>query len=334
MKRTLALAVLLLALVFAAGAFAQETIDPAAAPTFAYVNLHANFTLDPYLLRVESAGTLDASALSADCAGFVPGVPDVVVNWSGATDQLSFFVYSDTDPVLLVVTPSGDIVCNDDFSLDTLNPVVSIATPEEGAYAVFVGTYAAERTAYGWLGITTQTAQGIDIANADLRPMLALAPSPTAAALILRSPDELQYTDTPIFGQSELAQGFVRLRVPASAAGTEAASGFDFGGATCAGTINLIPSYRFTYVGEAQPLFLFFNGENDASLIVRLPDGSFVCSGDADEGNLNPALLLEDAQEGDYTVWLGSTGPSDFALGVLVITEDPAEIPAILSPAR
>jgi hypothetical protein len=334
MKRTTALAVLLLALVFAAGASAQEIIDPAATPTFAYVNLHADFSLDPYLLRVESSGTLDASGISGDCTGYVPGVPDVVVNWTGATDQLSFFVYSDTDPVLLVATPSGDILCNDDFSLDTLNPVVSIPNPEEGAYAVFVGAYDAEQTAYGWLGITTQTAQGIDIANADLRPMLALAPSPTVAELILRSPDELQYADRPIFGQTELAQGFVRLRVPASAAGTEAASGFAFGDTACAGTINLTPSYRFTYVGDPQPLFVFFNGENDASLIVRLPDGSFACSGDAAEDNLNPALLLEDAQEGDYTLWLGSTGPSDFALGVLVITEDPAEIPDILSPAR
>lgn len=333
MKRVLAVMALLL--VLAAGVLAQGAIDPQAPPTFATVNLQAGFALDPYLLRVESTdATVEAADVSDSCVGVIPEAASVIVNWTGEADQLSFFVYSDTDPVLLIVTPAGDIVCNDDWSLDTLNPVVTIPAPEDGAYAVFVGAYSPDEAAYGWLGITGQAAADIDLAHADLRPMLALAAPPVEPALVLRSPDELQVTDKPIFGQASLVQGFGELRVPASAAGVESASDFYFGDAACTGYINLTPSYRFIYSGEAQALQLFFNGQADASLLVRLPDGRFACSGDAAEGNLNPALLLETAPAGDYTIWLGSSTRFDFAPGELVISEDAAATPDILAPAR
>ncbi|HYO89635.1 MAG TPA: hypothetical protein VER79_13375 [Candidatus Limnocylindrales bacterium] len=335
MKRMMIAAALLLLLSLAVSVSAQDTIDPQSSPNFAAITLQAGFPLDPYLVRVESSGSIAAETVQDDCVGFVPGTPDVVVNWAGETDQLSFFVYSDTDPVLLVVTPSGDILCNDDYSLDTLNPVVTVATPADGAYAVYVGAFSAEDVAYGWLGVTQQTAEGIDIATADLRPMLALRAPATEAQLVLRSPSELQAAARPIFGETRLEQGFGTQIVPATAAGVEPASLFSFNSDTpCAGYINLVPSHRFIYTGDEETLAVFFNGQADASLIVGLPDGTFVCSGDSAEGNLNPALLLESAQPGEYTVWLGSAAPSEIALGVLVISEDTAAQPDVLTAGQ
>ncbi len=330
MKRAMIAAMLVLMLALAAGASAQETIDPAASPNFAAIFLEAGFPLDPYLVRVESAGTVDAATVDEACVGVIPSAPDVVVNWTGAADQLSFFVYSDVDPTLLVVTPSGEILCNDDYSLDTLNPVVTIAAPEEGLYAVFVGSFNPERRAYGWLGITQLTAEGLDLARADLSPMLALRPRPVAAELIRRAASELRNAANPIFGETELAPGFGVMDVPATAAGVEHASQFSLGEQTCAGYINLVPSYRFNFSGDAEALSVFFNGLSDASLIVRLPDGTFLCNANAADGNLNPALLLENAQAGDYTIWLASASPSDFATGLLVISEDAAAQPDVL----
>lgn len=332
MKRIFLAIGLILMLALAAGVAAQDApLDAAAQPNFAAIYLEAGFPLDPYLVRVESSGTVDASTVQEGCVGVFPEAPDVVVNWTGATELLTFFVYSDVDPSLLVVTPSGEILCNDDFSLDTLNPVISVANPEEGAYAVFVGAYSADQLAYGWLGMTEMPAKNVEeLTQADLSPMLAVRPRPVAAALIQRALTELQTASRPIFGETALDAGFGEFTAPVTGAGVEAVPDFAFGDATCAGFINLVPSFRFSLTSDETALAVLFNGESDATLIVRRPDGTFACSTDAAEGNLNPALLLENALAGDYAVWVGAANPNGFALGNLVISEDAAAQPDVL----
>ena len=44
--------------------------------------------MDPYLLPVIGKSEKAAADLQKGCNGFVSAVPNVVVNWSGATDQL------------------------------------------------------------------------------------------------------------------------------------------------------------------------------------------------------------------------------------------------------
>lgn len=330
MKRVALLAALAVMLVLVGGALAQESIDPAGTPNFAELYLEAGFPLDPYLVRVESSGTVDATTVREGCAGVIPSTPDVVVNWTGQTDQLSFFVYSDVDPTLLVVTPSGEILCNDDFSLDTLNPVVSIANPADGPYAVYVGAFDASTLAYGWLGITQATAEQLDIARANLSPMLMVRPAQQAPPAIQRALSELLSTAAPIFGSADLDAGFGSLTVSATGAGSLPILDFPFDNATCDGFINLTPSYRFDLASDLPALTVLFNGEADAVLAVRLPDGTFVCNSQVTVDNLNPALSFENAAAGDYTVWIGSRSPADVALGTLVISEDPAAQPDVL----
>lgn len=331
MKRVALLLSLAMMLALVGGALAQDTIDPAGTPNFAEVFLEAGFPLDPYMLRVESSGTVDAATVREGCVGVIPSAPDAIINWTGATDLLSFFVYSDVDPTLLVVTPSGEILCNDDYNLDTLSPVVSVANPEEGPYAVYVGAFEPEQLAYGWLVITQLLSNGIaELVEADLSPMLAVRPPVFSREAVQRSVAELLASADPIFGTADLAAGFGTLEEAVTGAGTESAVSFAISNETCAGFINLIPSYRFTLAEEAASLSVYFNGEADATLIVRQPDGTFVCNGDAAAGNLNPALLLENAPAGAYNVWVGSRSPSEVALGTLVISEDAAAQPDVL----
>ncbi len=330
MKRALWASVLALMLVMAAGVSAQdEPLDVAASPNFAAVYLEAGFPLDPYLVRVESSGTVDAATVLEECSGVIPAVPDVVVNWSGEADQLTFFVYSDTDPTLLIVTPSGNILCNDDYSLDTLNPVVSIPSPEAGSYAVFVGAYDPAALAYGWLGVTQMSSEQLDVANADLSPMLDVRARPVAAAAVQRSVGELVASADPLFGADTLDAGFGEQGIAVTGAGTESVVQFALNSAECSGFINLVPSYRFTLSAETSPLSVFFNGDADSVLVVRQPDGSFVCNTNAADDNLNPALTLDNAAAGDYAVWVGTANPTGVATGTLVISEDAAQ-PAVL----
>ena len=331
MKRVLVAASLALMLALAVGVAAQETIDPAGTPNFAEIFLEAGFPLDPYLLRVESSGTVDASTVREGCVGVIPSTPDAVLNWSGSTDLLSFFVYSDVDPTLVVVTPSGDILCNDDYSLDTLNPVVSVANPADGPYAIYVGAFDPDAQAYGWLVITQLLTDGIEeLVQADLSPMLEVRPPAVSADAVQRSVAELLATADPIFGAADLAAGFGTQEASVTGAGVEPAVSFAINNETCSGFINLIPSYRFTLAEAAPSLSVFFNGGGDATLILRQPDGTFVCNGDASADNLNPALMLENAAPGAYNVWVGSRSPSEVALGTLVISEDAAAQPDVL----
>ena len=128
--------------------------DPARDTTTAAVNLQAGYIMDPYLLPVIGKSEKAAADLQKGCNGYVSATPNVVVNWAGATDQLSFFIYSDADATLVIQGPDGSFVCNDDAGLRTTDPLVKIAKPAPGSYKVFAGTAAKDAPALGFLAIT------------------------------------------------------------------------------------------------------------------------------------------------------------------------------------
>jgi len=84
--------------------------DPANDMTFATVDLHAGYIMDPYLLPVVGKGETAASRVQKDCNGYFSTSPNVVVNWSGKGEMLGFYVYSDSDAVLAVQQPDGSFV--------------------------------------------------------------------------------------------------------------------------------------------------------------------------------------------------------------------------------
>jgi len=147
---------LLIMLVLLAGAVvAQDTVDPDAAPLFATVNLTAGEELDPFIVSVTATGTVDASTVAEGCLGFIPDVPDVVLNWSGTGELLRIFFYSLGDATLTIVTPDDDVLCNDDVNATLLDPMVDIENPAEGRYAIYVGHFELEASFPGFLARLT-----------------------------------------------------------------------------------------------------------------------------------------------------------------------------------
>lgn len=116
-------------------------LNAAAEPNFGSVDLEAGFTPDPASVDVVSGGDIDASTANTDCRGTVTAQPDVVLNWSGDSAFLRVFAVSGGDTTLVVLSPDGEVYCNDD--VNGLNPQVDIENPAEGAYAVWVGSYSA-----------------------------------------------------------------------------------------------------------------------------------------------------------------------------------------------
>lgn len=105
------------------------------------VRLSAGFSPDPYLVRLSSGGSRDASNISSACRGYIANSPDVTLDYTSGTFPLYLSVDSMADTTLVVQAPNGQYYCDDD-SGEGLNPSVQFQTPLSGNYRIWVGTYA------------------------------------------------------------------------------------------------------------------------------------------------------------------------------------------------
>ena len=308
-----------------------QAADPFGDSTLATIDLGAGFILDPYFLRVIGGGDVPASEIDEACAGFIDEDPNVVLNWSGESEILTIFVYSDSDPVLVIETPDGEILCSDDLDLVVLDPAITLEDPAEGEYHIHVGSYAADEPALGYLVITELDMTG-ELADLDLTPLLNRRDYPLAGSLL---PDvdlnDLYLRESGIFGHAELSSGFEDLALFAAGGGNLAVYPLDGDENGCQGNVSRVPVYTISWSGGGS-LSAYFESEKDSSLMIVTPAGEVVCNDNAAEENLNPVVDILNAAEGDYEIFIGSLVPDQIVTGILTITSDTAAEPAPLSP--
>jgi hypothetical protein len=298
---------------------ADEPVQPADDKTSAILALQAGFIMDPYLLPVVGAGNRAANSVESQCAGYIDEEPDVTVNWSGTSDQLSFFVYGDQDAVLLVELPDGSVLCNDDAGLETVQPLVEIPDPAAGAYRVYAGSAEQDLPALGALGITQAKLDAATLAQLDLTPMLRrrIHRSPP----VTMDPERLPNAPLAARRGAVLAPGFETLTVLAAGGGDIAAVQREDSELTCMGFVNPIASYHFAWQGDGEDLRLFFESNSESSLIVVTPDKRLLCAmGSSDSPS--PIVDIAGAEAGDYRVYVASMQPDGLVAGKLTITED------------
>ena len=73
-------------------------------------------------------------------------------------------------------------------------------------------------------------------------------------------------------------------------------------------------------VSDELRVFFIANTADDATLLINLPDGSWVCNDDAD-GTIDPMVALRNPSQGQYDIWVGSYQRGQFISGTLSITE-------------
>ncbi|MGE5603577.1 MAG: hypothetical protein ACM30E_11030, partial [Nitrososphaerales archaeon] len=288
----------------AAGLAVTNTLsaNPADDLTSATVNLHAGYIMDPYLLPVVGKAERAASDVVKGCNGFVSAQPNVVLNWTGKTDQLNVFVYSDGDAVLAIQMPDGSFICNDDAGARTVDPLLTIKSPAPGAYKVHVGAAHKDRPALGFLALTQVPLDDAKLASLDLSPILRRGERPKVQALQQLDPKALLLARAAIFGSAELQSGFKPVKVFAAGGGDIGAIRLEDGKLVCAGYVTAVPSYSFTWTGAAQPIRLLFEGQKDSSLAVVMPDEKVMCGMNFAAGNLNPAVDIAAPTPGQYRV--------------------------------
>lgn len=96
-------------------------------------------------------------------------------------------------------------------------------------------------------------------------------------------------------------------------------------GEECAGYAAAGPDYSLSWSGNSDTLYIRFladSPEEDATMIIKAPGGTWHCNDDAYEGTLDPAIIFTDPDEGEYLIWVGSYLPDTFIEGVIIIADN------------
>lgn len=149
--RILAAGAALAAIAMTSAATAQ---DFNANPNYGTVALNSGFTPDPYVVNVQSGGSLNAANLSSSCRGYISNAPDVRLNYTRGSLPLIISVNSSTDTTLVVNAPDGSWYCSDDEGVNGMNPMVRFNGPQSGRYEIWIGTYGSASLAPAQLHIS------------------------------------------------------------------------------------------------------------------------------------------------------------------------------------
>ena len=100
------------------------------------------------------------AAANKGCAGLVTGAPTYAFKWSGKTGNLTVAFLGDADSTLMVVGTAGKQVwCNDDVQPGTFNPGITIPSPADDTYLVYVGRVSPKQPVTGKLTVAEGVSQ-------------------------------------------------------------------------------------------------------------------------------------------------------------------------------
>ena len=117
-----------------------QMLDFSLPANYGEVALETGFWPDPHRVELMAGGGLSAEyGADSMCRGYVTAAPDYELTFQAGSNPLYIAALSDADTTIVVNTPDGAWICNDDrFGL---NPGVMFDTPQSGVYDIWVGTY-------------------------------------------------------------------------------------------------------------------------------------------------------------------------------------------------
>ncbi|MGA1740546.1 MAG: pre-peptidase C-terminal domain-containing protein [Pseudohongiellaceae bacterium] len=126
-------------------------------------------------------------------------------------------------------------------------------------------------------------------------------------------------SETATFGEIDLAGGFLPdpYSIELTAGGNSNAADL---GNNCVGNIANAPDVQLSYESGSLPIIFSVGSESDTTLVINLPDGSWLCDDDSGDG-LSPMIELSDAPSGIYDIWIGSYDEDSYPSAILYISE-------------
>lgn len=121
------------------------SLDYELEPQYSTFNLKEGFSPDPFSVSGTSGGEIEVKNLSmgTSCIGYASKAPDFRLNWTGSTAKLHIKFESDNssdDTILIINTPDGSWLCNDDANGNTLNPSIDLSGHAEGQFDIWVAS--------------------------------------------------------------------------------------------------------------------------------------------------------------------------------------------------
>ncbi|MCH8486561.1 MAG: hypothetical protein LAT75_06825 [Candidatus Cyclonatronum sp.] len=96
-------------------------------------------------------------------------------------------------------------------------------------------------------------------------------------------------------------------------------------GGECVGFAAAAPDYRVNWSSRGTTALRFIfeahNPNDDTTLIINAPDGSWYCNDDAFSGTFNPMVIFDNPAAGQYDIWVGTYSAGPTVTGRLYITE-------------
>ena len=243
------------------------------------LTLSSGFTPDPQSLALKAGGSIQVDEGRCDY-GFISETGAMGLEFEAGALDLYFYVERDIDTMLLIQTPSQEMVCDDDTH-GNLNPLIHIEDPESGLYVVFVGGY-------------TQN----EYKNATLH-ISELPPD-----LFGSSEGRPNFMLDPLFGAVELQQDFTPDPHTVS---LRAGGDIDVDVGDCGfGYVSDAPSVDLTYTtGGGAELHVYVRSDEDTTLLINTPGGDWICDDDS-LGDGDPILSIPAAASGLYDIWVGT----------------------------
>lgn len=90
-------------------------------------------------------------------------------------------------------------------------------------------------------------------------------------------------------------------------------------GGACVGSVAQAPDYRIDYSAGQYVLPFYVRSNEDTTLVVNAPDGSWYCNDDTD--GFDPAVFFQLPMSGQYDIWIGTFSGGIGTQATLYVTE-------------
>lgn len=254
-----------------------------------HISLTSGFQPDPFTYDLRAGGPVETN--TDHFTGYLPASPSAILEFSPDKYPLTIILRSESDNVMMLRTPDGQILYNDDF--DGLDAGFTIYEPQEGSYEIFAGLLNGAMPVPAELVITEIYAPN--------RPAPVISPDteqpPMAGTISLRA----GFSPDPFVEEINL----------------EARNSF---GSEYEGFFNEAPTFSLNYTAGEQPLTIINESEeSDTVLLVYTPEQQWEYNDDFDQ--LNAGVRFDAPVSGEYLIWAGTYDGSSSS-GRLLMSED------------
>lgn len=282
-----------------------------ATPVYGTITLRGGFTPDPTTASVQAGGSSRNPIQGSGCTGYLSlSAPDVDLNYTAGSLPLSISAASGSDISLLVYTPDGRWLCDDDGADAPLDPKLTISNPRSGNYNIWVATYA-----------ETSDRPRATVAFSEVGREAGTSSSSSSSSSSA-SGNLPNWQANPTYGEIRLDVGF-RPDPMVRDVTVGGSSRNPVSGTGCTGFINMnAPDFEVNYTAGsgALPLNFYVKSKVDTSLLIYTADGRWVC--DDDSNGLNPLVSITNPRTGSYQIWVGAYAESGNLAGSQLLVSE------------